>query len=424
MLSTLRLHLLPREARGYLRVALGYYLLATGLGLLLRTAFVTPLLSWLPFGKALHAHSHTLYFGWVGLAVFALAFERLGPLGRSERWALGLIHGISLASFVAFLHGGYARPAIVVSSLSLGVWLFAAGRLAWRLRGQHGVGFSFLRVGLVYLGLAVLGALARVGLLVAGLKDPRLGQLTVFAFLHCFAWFFVFGVIGLLVLHAPALGVRFAQGPLRRQLRWMGALAWLTFPLGVVGGGEGALGWVARAAALGLVYPGLLWVRALLRASRPAERPVRAGLRWVACWFLLKVLMEGAGGLGMAELATRLRHPAILFLHVLLLGVVSGGLLLPLLLQLGRRPLPGVHLHHGGLALMSAGLALTSAVGAGWLPGGALLVHAGLLLAAVGGGGIVLAGVRFAVGPRGRGKRVALLARNGQGPALPSADFA
>ncbi len=418
--------LLPVDARGYLRTALGYYLLATGLGLLLRAAFVTPLLSWLPFGKALHAHSHTLYFGWVGLAVFALAFDRLGPLGRAERWALGLIHAISLASFVAFLHGGYARPAIIVSALSLGVWLYAAGLLARRLRGKEGVGFAYLRVGLVYLALAVVGALSRVGLLVAGVKDARLGQLTVFAFLHCFAWFFVFGVIGLLVLHAPALGVHFGERPLRRQLKWMGALAWLTFPLGVVGGSEGALGWVARAAALGLVYPGLLWVRTLLQAARPAERPVRAALQWVALWFLLKVLMEGAGGLGLAELATRLRHPAILFLHVLLLGVVSGGLLLPLLLQMGRRPLPrlGLHLHHGGLAVMSAGLGLSAAAPAGWLPGGTLLLRAGLLLAAAGGAGTVLAGGSFALAAWGRGKRVAQVEGESRGQALPRADFA
>ncbi|NMO23650.1 hypothetical protein, partial [Pyxidicoccus fallax] len=51
--------------RTFLTLSLAFYVLAIGLGLLLRVSFLQPL-PWLHFGHALHAHSHTLYFGWAG----------------------------------------------------------------------------------------------------------------------------------------------------------------------------------------------------------------------------------------------------------------------------------------------------------------------------------------------------------------------
>ncbi len=379
--------------RHTLRLALGFYLLATALGLLLRVAFVQRVAG-LDFSHALHAHSHTLYFGWVGLAVFALAFQRIGAGGRAVSAVLASIAAISLASFFTFLQGGYSRPSIIVSSVALGVWLAAAGLWWRRARGQRGVDVAFLRAATVYLVLAVGAALARVGLLVAKVGDPLPGRLTVFAFLHCFAGFFLLAVMGLLIAEAPRLGVRFDEARLRRQLRVMAPLAWLTFPLGVAGGDEGALGLVARVAALVLLYPGALWVGNLWASAASAGRTVRAGLRWLAVWFALKLGMEAAGALGLAAWAVRQRHPSILFLHVVLLGFVTGGLLLLVLPRLGRSLAPALTLHHLGLAGMSLGLGLTSLAGLG-LPA---LVRPGLVLAAAGGGGIVLACVGFTLG--------------------------
>jgi len=367
----------------FLRIALGFYLVATALGLLLRVAFVQRVAG-LNFSNALHAHSHTLYFGWVGLAVFALAFERIGARGRAVSAVLWSIAAISLASFLSFLEGGYSRTSIVISSVALGVWLAAAGLWWRRARGQRGVDVAFLRAGVIYLVLAVGAALARVGLMVAKVGGPQGGRLAVFAFLHCFAGFFLLSLMGLLIAEAPRLGARFDEARLRRQLHIMAPLAWLTFPLGVEGGDSGALGFVARAAALVLLYPGALWAWSLWRA----------GLRWLAVWFVLKLGMEAAGALGLAAWAVRMRHPTILFLHVVLLGFITGGLLLLVLPRLGRRPGPALTLHHLGLAGMSAGLGLTSLAGLG-LPA---LVRPGLVLAAAGGGGIVLACLGFTLG--------------------------
>ncbi|MCP3142057.1 hypothetical protein [Pyxidicoccus xibeiensis] len=377
----------------FLRLALGFYLLATALGLLLRVAFVQRVAG-LDFSHALHAHSHTLYFGWVGLAVFVLAFERVGARGRAVSAVLWSIAAISLASFLSFLEGGYSRASIIISSVALGVWLAAAALWWRRARGRQGVDVAFLRVGVVYLVLAVAAALARVGLMVAKVGGPQGGRLAVFAFLHCFAGFFLFCLMGLLVAEAPRLGARFDEARLRRQLCVMAPLAWLTFPLGVEGGASGGLGLVARAAALVLLYPGALWAWNLWRAAEGAGRTVRGGLRWLAVWFVLKLGMEGAGALGLAAWAVRARHPTILFLHVVLLGVITGGLLLLVLPRLGRSLSPALTLHHLGLAGMSTGLALTSLAGLG-LPA---LVRPGLLLAAAGGGGIVLACLGFTLG--------------------------
>ena len=71
----------PSATRTFLSLSLALYVLATSLGLLLRVSFIQPL-PWLHFGHALHAHSHTLYFGWAGLGLLTLAYEQVGATGR------------------------------------------------------------------------------------------------------------------------------------------------------------------------------------------------------------------------------------------------------------------------------------------------------------------------------------------------------
>jgi hypothetical protein len=367
---------------GFLRAALGFYALAICLGVVLRVAFVHPL-PWLHFGHALHAHSHTLYFGWAGLAVFALAFRHIGARDRLVQAVLVAIVVLAGATFVAFLSGGYATPGLVVSGLSLPIWITAALVFWRRARGDRRIETTYLRVGVVYLLASFLGAGARVAFLVTGVDDPLLPQLAVFGFLHLFACFFQLAVTGLVAGVAQRAGAPLDPVLLRRQLLIYAPLAWLTFPLGVAGGGEGMLGLVARAAALGLIVPGLMLVWNLLGAARRAHAPLAAGLRGMAAWVTLQVVLEGAGALVGTDVVA-FRTPVVLFLHVALVGVVTTGLALALFA--GRARLVA---HHVGLAVMVVGLGLSSAPAVGlpaaWLgPGQWLSLAGGAIIAAAG----------------------------------------
>lgn len=354
----------PAEPSGalFLRLCLAFYLLAIGLGLVLRFFFVSPQLfaGWplraLVVSNAVHAHSHTLYFGWGALGVFALVFAALRAEGRGPRRLLACIALLSAATFVSFLQGGYSLPSVVLSSLSLCIW--AWGLVAfWRAaRGEAGGGVPFFRAGMVYLLLASAAAVTRVVFIVV--KAPQLyGLLAVYGFLNSFAWFFVFSVLGLLVHAATRLGISLDEGLLRWQLRLAFPLAWLTFPLGVAGGDQGALGLGARAASLALLLPAALGAIALWRA-RSTGGGGTGPFRWLAFWLALEALLSLAGGLGLATAAVQSRHLAILYLHVLLVGFVSFALMIAVQAGLGLRVGRASWLHNLGLLVMVAGLGL------------------------------------------------------------------
>jgi hypothetical protein len=378
----------------FLRVSLGFYLLATALGVVLRVFIVAPF-EGLVFANALHAHSHTLYFGWCALGILALIFQRLGAGGPRVHALLWAIAAISASTFVSFLQGGYSPLSIALSSLSLVVWASSAVIFWKSARGKRGLDVSFFRAAVAYLVIASMGAIARV-VLIAFHASTLQKSLAIFAFLHNFAWFFVFAIIGLLLSKASALGVRFDEGLLRRQLQLSAPLAWLSFPLGVAGGADGLLGGPARLAAVALFVPAAFGVVALWRAAATAERAeVRATLRWLALWLGLEASLGAAGGLGLASVAVVSRHLAILYLHVLLVGVVSLGLMVAMLASLGARIPWAMWLHNLGLAVMSLGLAL-GGIGALGRTLSSTVPRLGLILAAIGGALIFVAGLGWA----------------------------
>lgn len=379
--------------RRFYLLALVMYVVATGLGTVLRVALVQPV-EHLDFAFALHAHSHTLYFGWAALTLFTLFFERVGARDGRVRAALWSIAAISAATFVAFLHSGYGAPGVIVSTLSLVVWAAVIGLFLARARGQGGVDLAYLRVAVAYVGLAGASALSRVVILVLKVADPLPGQLAVFGFLHAFAAFFTLGLMGLLARYCAQRGAPLSERRLRLQLWFLAPLGALTFPLGVPGGMSSALGPPARLAAALLLVPAGLWVHNLWTASARLQGPERPVLRTLAALWAFKAAMEAAGAFGLAEAATAARHPAILYLHVLLLGVVSASLLLLSRAALGLGPRL-VHLHQAGVALMTVGLALAGLPSL--VPALALPVVTGLMLAAAGGMAVVLVGATAAV---------------------------
>ncbi len=387
-----------RLTQRLLGCALGFYVVSVLVGLGLRMELVRPLGLFSSFGNALHAHSHTLYFGWLGLVIVALAYRAVGASARATRWAGASLSVVTAAGFISFLHGGYWVPSVVLSTLSLCVW----GGITWGFfraaRGQDGLWLSFLRTGFAYIGLAALGATGRVVLLATGANAPLEGRLAVFAFLHCFGWFFAFCAMGLLLHHLQGLGVKVRETGLRRTLPLLGATAWLGFPLGVAGGAEGAVGIAARVGVFVTAVAAITWAQALFGAARAVragpDKALRMALWLTATWLVAKLVMEAVGASGLVPHAAALRHPVILYLHVELVGFITCALFIPLLSAL-RRPFgAGLWLHSGGLAVMALGLGLLTGALLG-VPGLAATFRPALWLAAAGGAGIVLAGVVY-----------------------------
>jgi len=303
-----------------------------------------------PFDHLLHAHSHTLYFGWAGLAVWALVFSRHAP-GRALARTVGATVAVLPLLFASFLAQGYGPASIAASTVMMLLWYAAVG-LWWRV-GRGGANDAFLRAAFAYVVVSSLGVWVLAGLQASGLGTPLAESLAVHAFLLGFARFFLLAVLGLLVERDLLAGA-----PLARLLPWWVALGWLTFPLGVAGGPEvPVLGPLARLAGLVLVVPTVAAARHLWR-SRPDRWPAGWVGRWLGGTLVVTAVLEGvvAAG-GTSVIVAGGRHGVVLYLHVFLLGFVTTALLA--LLGAGSRLL-GVHV--AGTALLLAGLAVAVAV--------------------------------------------------------------
>ncbi len=380
---------MPRSAPSdrALTAALGLLLLGVGLGAVLRLGQLTPL--GIDAGNATHAHSHTLYWGWAGLALFALFFERVGATGRGARLVLGALAAQGLATFGIFLHSGYAGPGVVLSALTLFPFVAAVIVFLRAARGLHEADVAFLRGAAVYVLIAYVCALGRVALKVLQIDDPILAAAAVHLFLGAFGAFLSLGVMGLTV---RALGVR--PGPELGVVLGLGAplLMWpsvLTLPGLDQASGLSAL---ARFSSVVLLVPGAAWSAWVWRASAGAEQ------RWLwrsaAFAWTLGVALSALLATGALSAWAMNRHAVVFAVHLQTLGVVTSSLLLFLEL---RRPHPATRAlwaHQTGIFLMLGGLGAAAL----W-PG-----RASLVVAALGGGLLVTgqawAAARFVSSPR------------------------
>jgi len=352
-----------REGRSWSRhrlvgVAAIAYVVATGAGVAMRLVFLGVDVG-VPFDHLLHAHSHTLYFGWAALGVLIGAGELVPePGARLVRtaWALALAIPLILFGFLAF---GYNPATIAISTVVMVGWYMAAWFWWQASTGTSGIDSSFFRSAFGYLVAASLGVWV-LGFLQASGRGTALSEsLSVHAFLLGFAWFLVFGVVGMIFANSARLGMDLNAGRIRRALWWWLPLAFLTFPLGVVGGPEvEGLGPLARGAGLALLYPGWLWASALWKGARTAHNPFI--WKMAAGWFAVAAMATGlvaAFGSGFLLLAGR--QGIVVYLHVLLVGFVTTSLfaLLP------RRVPAGWVLvaHNAALSVMLAGLVAAAA---------------------------------------------------------------
>jgi hypothetical protein len=322
------------------------FVLATLLGVLLRAAYV----GWstgVPFDHLLHAHSHSLYFGWAGLVVLAAATAGL-PAARRWAWA-SLVLNAPMA--VAFLIQGYGPASIAASTLVMLAWYGAI--FSWWRQRRDSVRIPGMTTALVYVLVASGGIWALAGVQATGRGETLAADLAIHAFLSGFAWALVFGAAAL----TARLGL--IQSDLHgRAIRGWAAVAWALFPLGVFGGPEvPVLGWLARGAGLAALYPTWLWVKGLWQGSSGDIH--RLSLRAAAVSIGVAVVGLTTVAIGGTSLLLLLgRQGVVFYLHALLLGGVSTLLIRHLGDGHGGHLNPSLLAHVTGVGLMLVGIAL------------------------------------------------------------------
>ena len=306
-------------------------MLAGATGVLFRVGLITGLPTGLQFGNVRHAHSHLMYFGWVTPALMALIATH-SPAAERLKSVIHAVLVLAVLAYPPFLLYGYGLAAVGSARLPLSVMLAGLNILAWYafaffyirqrqdVRPRHAR--AFWDAALALLVIASLGAWG-LGLVQALRPDsPFWFAAALHLFLDLFAdgWLLV-GVLGL----AAATMVS-SESALLRRGRWL-LVAGLpvTFLLGMpvhlVPAGVRLVG----SAGSVLSGVGLLCVAAALwRAAEAEARGV-----WAVPLGLLVVKAVAQLGLSVPALAAWAYGAGlrILYLHVLLLGVVTLGLL-------------------------------------------------------------------------------------------------
>lgn len=374
--------------------ALIAFVLAGATGALFRFIVAYGLRLPLDLTNVRHAHSHLMYFGWATPLLMALIWHRLPERAtagykQAIRWVLGSIFAASAIAYPLFLAFGYTPVpvgsgrmpiAVIGAGLNIFGWY---GFVAVYVRATWGVPRTRpMRLWDVAIGFMVLATLGAWGLSLLkplGLHDPFWAAALTHVFLDLFSegWF----VLGVLGVAWSVLGERRAKG--RFWSLWLvgGGLPF-TFVLALPEAELSAGLKLAGGAGGALVGAGLLAIAGQLVRRLP---PRRAG------WWGIPLVLLAAKALG--QLGNSLipgvwwggEHGLrILYLHLMLLGFVSLGLVAAARHVWEMDAMPGMRAFYVtvGLLLLSL-LPLTSWWPAAWSGPGAFQLAAWMALGPV-----------------------------------------
>lgn len=340
--------------------ALACFVVAGSTGALYRFGLLFGLPGEFDFGNVRHAHSHLMYFGWVTPAIMALLAKRLPPSRRLKRIIYTLLCLAGLA-YVPFLLYGYGLTPIGSARLPLSVILATANMIGWYafvwiyVRKRTAIddmeARRFWDASLAFLVISSLGAWG-VGLVQA--LEPG-NPVWFAASLHLFLDLFADGWLLMAVLgFAVAALPTDARPTLHRSWRLLVMGLPVTFLLGIspsllpgparLIGSIGAVG-----SAVGLVlFLGVMGRTAWKRRARIWYLPLG--------FLALKTTMQT--GLAIPPIArwgldAGLRIP---YLHVVLLGVVTLGLLAAAKYTWSAAAVPGWRWIGGSVVILLASL--------------------------------------------------------------------
>jgi hypothetical protein len=312
--------------------ALAVFVLAGLTGAFIRIGLITGFPRGLQYANVRHAHSHLMYFGWVTPALMALIAAGLpavtdGP--ASARFRKPIIMAIigGLLAYLPFLFYGYAPATLGGGRIPLSVLTASFNVLSWywfvwiywqeTRRVARNYPLQLWDGALVYLVFASLGAWGVAVVTRLEIQDPFWSLAMTHIFLDTFSYgWFILGVLGVAYVSRPQLaGNQMARCSINFVVIGMPVIFLLGMPLHVV---PELARWIAALGAL-LVAIGLFGhIAVLWRVTIYRKLNTDSWNRWAV-----------ASGV------------RVLYLHWLLLGFVTLGLVTGALEKWGREAVAG-----------------------------------------------------------------------------------
>jgi hypothetical protein len=334
--------------------ALGVFILAGSTGSLYRFGALYGLPAELWLANVRHAHSHLMYFGWATPALMGLIAAWLPRVtgrqtGPAIRRIMGATIGFALLAYIPFLLYGYQLAEIGSRRLPLSVMAATLNMLAWygyiilyfraTRRAPRIRPLRFWDAALVFQCLASMGAWGVAVVSRLGVENPFWSEAMTHLFLDLFSegWF-VLAVLGLVYAAHPVPSQPGRQKAARwgEQLVVMGlpVIFFLFLPVNQVPSTIRVVAGIGGA----LVVTGLLLNVWVLWPVVPRK--------WVGWHIPLAFLtFKTIIGLGLVLPVTARWAQAnalrIFYLHLLLLGFVTLGLIVAAREMWGRAAVPG-----------------------------------------------------------------------------------
>lgn len=314
------------------------FLIAALLGLVLRYAFIGEID--FNFRFLTHAHSHVAMLGWLYLMLYSFIVYRYIPHIRKIYHYLFLVTQIAVIGMLfSFPFQGYAAFSIVFSSLHIFASYFFVKLILKDLKPFKTIDKKFIRTALWFMVVSTLGIWCLpVSIVVFG-KNSEAYNIAIQTFLHFqFNGWFMFSVIGLFVKFLMKYSIK-KNTSLNKALGWL--ILSVVFTLAL------PISWFIKLPvlniinSLGVIFQLIGFYHLIIALKKPlntflssATFYIKTLVYFILISMLIKVLFQSFSVVPeVNEASIQIRNLVIGFIHLLMLGVISGALLFFLSLE-------------------------------------------------------------------------------------------
>lgn len=310
------------------KIPFAFFFVAACTGLLLRWYILAPM-PWLIYPNWLHAHSHTMFLGWIGNFLM-LAYLYNYSLWKNKRYRVLFycVQCLLVGMLIAFPLQGYGAVSITLSTLhTMAWWLFTIWYFVDSKKIEFSISIWYSKISLLLFTIASLGPFMLGALMANELGHSNWYYFSLYYYLHFqYNGFFIFGVLHLwfLLLESKAITFNIAQAKI---CGWLLLIS--LFPMYLL-----SVVWAKPGIAYNVIgfMGGLMQVVAVIYfvvLIKPMQFS-RTTILWtiaILCFTIKTILQLFSAHPAVAQLALETRPFVIAYLHLVLIGTVSFSLI-------------------------------------------------------------------------------------------------
>ncbi|MCU0356336.1 MAG: hypothetical protein MUE95_02025 [Cyclobacteriaceae bacterium] len=376
------------DLKSLLKFPLVFFILAAGIGLLLRAHHFWPI-DGFTYPYWLHGHSHGMFLGWIVNALTIGFVARFLDEHQHPRYVrlLLLVNGVLALMLISFPLQGYGLCSIILSTLHTALvcvfiyWFYRDTRYR---KGQ--VAVDFARLSLVFFFISAAGPLVLGVLMAKGLGYTQEYYLAVYYYLHFqYNGVFTFGALALFYQWLETSGMPIEQSSAKRFLLWLFIACFPAYALSTLWTNPGTVIVLIGGISAGMqIIAFLYFIRSFRKNISTWLRVCKTSsqiLLYVAFLaFGVKLILQLLSAHPTISLmAYEVRNYVMAYLHLVLLGMISF-----FLMAWYQEQFKKTDYHPILLILLIGGFLLSEImlIGTGWMPRD--IINGSLLVASIG----------------------------------------